>query len=69
VKAGSLVHITRAGIGPYAGTIGLIMKAYGSPSSSRWRTSIMLYDIKLANGSGRVVRRIARDLEVINESN
>ena len=68
MKAGSLVHITRASIGVPAGTIGLIMKAYGSPSSSRWRTSIMLYDIKLANGSGRIVRRLARDFEVISES-
>jgi hypothetical protein len=68
VKAGSLVHITRANIGVPAGTIGLIMKAYGSPSSSRYPAPIMLYDIKLANGSGRIVRRIARDFEVISES-
>ena len=67
MKAGSLVHITRASIGVPAGTIGLIMKVYGSDRFGRH--PIMLYDIKLANGSGRVVRRIARDLEVINESN
>jgi len=67
VKAGSLVHITRAGIGVPVGTIGLIMKVYGSDRFGRH--PIMLYDIKLANGSGRVVLRRARDLEVINESN
>ena len=67
MKAGSLVHITRAGIGVPVGTIGLIMKVYGSDRLGRH--TIMLYDIKLANGSGRIVRRIARDLEVINESN
>ena len=68
MKAGSLVHITRAGIGVPVGTIGLITKVYGSDRIERHDT-IMLYDIKLANGSGRIVRRIARDLEVINESN
>ena len=68
MKVGNLVQLLAPRIGVPAGTIGLIMKAYGSPSSSRWRTSIMLYDIKLANGSGRIVRRIARDFEVISES-
>tara|TARA_Y100000310_G_scaffold39123_1_gene36709 strand:+ start:128 stop:331 length:204 start_codon:yes stop_codon:yes gene_type:complete len=67
VKAGSLVHITRASIGVPAGTIGLITKVYGSDRIERHDT-IMLYDIKLANGSGRIVRRIARDFEVISES-
>ena len=66
MKAGSLVHITRASIGVPAGTIGLIMKASGPDRFGRH--PIMLYDIKLANGSGRIVRRIARDFEVINES-
>ncbi len=67
MKAGSLVHITRASIGVPAGTIGLITKVYGSDRIERHDT-IMLYDIKLANGSGRIVRRIARDFEVISES-
>ena len=67
MTVGNLVNITRASIGVPAGTIGLIMKVYGSDRFGRY--TIMLYDIKLANGSGRVVRRIARDLEVINESN
>ena len=67
MKAGSLVHITRASIGVPAGTIGLITKVYGSDRIERHDT-IMLYDIKLANGSGRIVRRLARDFEVISES-
>ena len=67
MKVGNLVNITRASIGVPAGTIGLITKVYGSDRIERHDT-IMLYDIKLANGSGRIVRRIARDFEVISES-
>ena len=36
MKAGSLVHITRAGIGVPVGTIGLIMKVYGSDRFGRY---------------------------------
>ena len=67
MKVGNLVNITRGSIGTPAGTIGLITKVYGSDRIERHDT-IMLYDIKLANGSGRVLRRIARDFEVISES-
>ena len=67
MKVGNLVNITRGSIGAPAGTIGLITKVYGSDRIERHDT-IMLYDIKLANGSGRVLRRIARDFEVISES-
>ena len=67
MKAGSLVILLAPRIGVPAGTIGLITKVYGSDRIERHDT-IMLYDIKLANGSGRIVRRIARDFEVISES-
>ena len=65
MKVGNLVNITRGSIGTPAGTIGLITKVYGSDRIARHDT-IILYDIKLANGSNRIVRRLARDLEIIN---
>jgi len=71
LHAGLLVRITRASIGVPPDTMGLIIKAYESgpvhTGRSRHRNSITIYDVQLL-GSGRTVRRMSRDLEVINAS-
>ena len=73
LHAGLLVRITRASIGVPPDTMGLIIKAYESStlsvnaSSLQKRNSITIYDVQVL-GSGRTIRRMSRDLEVINES-
>jgi hypothetical protein len=52
--------------------MGLIIKAYETgpereESKRARRNSITIYDVQLL-GSGRTIRRMSRDLEVINES-
>ena len=67
MKAGNLVRITRASIACPSGTRGLIIKVYNADRIERPDT-IVLYDVSLANSQakGRVVRRLARDLEVVS---
>ena len=65
LHAGLLVCITRASIGVPAGTIGLIVKAYRTGYNGRAPgDGIDIYDVRPL-GSDRTVRRMSRDLEVI----
>jgi len=65
LHAGLLVHITRASIGVPSGTMGLIVKASRTGYNGRAPGNhIDIYDVQIL-GSGRTVRRMSRDLEVI----
>lgn len=68
LHAGLLVRITRASIGVPPDTMGLVIKVHGDgpePFDGAGRGGrITMYDIQLL-GSGRTVRRMSRDLEVI----
>ena len=75
LHAGLLVNITRASIGVPRGAIGLIIKVRGPSPWPHHGTrdsgnSITIYDVQLSGGpnAGKTVRRLSRDLEVINES-
>ena len=63
MKAGNLVKITRASIGIPIGSIGLVLKVY--PGGHDVDDMI---DIQICNAQQRTVRRLERDLEVINAS-
>ena len=68
LHAGLLVRITRASIGVPRGAMGLIVKASRTGHNGRAPGNhIDIYDVQVL-GSGRTVRRMSRDLEVINES-
>ena len=60
MQPGNLVKITRAGIGVPANSLGLIV-ACNRSEPRHW----FIYDIQLARPDNRVVRRLARDLEVV----
>jgi len=64
VKAGDLVKITRAGIGVPINTIGLILQTLATGPDQLYD----YYQVQLCNSENRVVPRLKRDLEVINES-
>jgi len=62
--AGDLVKITRASIGVPLGTIGLILQTLATGPNQRYD----YYQVQLCNSENRVIRRMQRDLEVINAS-
>ena len=65
LHAGLLVRITRASIGVPPDTMGLIVKAARTGYNGRSPGNhIDIYVVQLL-GSGRTVRRMSRDLEVI----
>jgi len=64
LKPGDLVKITRAGIGVPKDTVGLILQTLATGPDQRYD----YYQVQLCNGESRVVRRLERDLEVINAS-
>jgi hypothetical protein len=69
MKPGNLVKIKRAGIGVPTDTIGLILKTV-EPRPNEY--DILYHEIQLCGLRGyaknRVVRRLERDLEVVNAS-
>ena len=64
MKPGDLVKITRAAIGVPINTIGLILQTLATGPDQRYD----YYQVQLCNSESRVVRRLERDLEVINAS-
>jgi len=65
MKPGDLVKITRAGIGVPADTVGLILKTV-EPRPNEY--DILYHEVQLCNSKNRVIRRLERDLEVVNAS-
>jgi hypothetical protein len=63
MQVGDLVKITRVFFGIPNGTIGLILKVY--PGGSDVDDMV---DIQICNSESRVIRRLEKDLEVINAS-
>lgn len=66
MKVGDLVKIKRAGIGVPKDTLGLIIRC--SPTSTLTADGtrlISLFEVQICD-SHRIVRRIDRDLEVVN---
>ena len=66
MKPGDLVKITRAGLGVPTDTIGLILDTVEPRSEELY--DLEFHVIQLCNSKGRVIRRLERDLEVINAS-
>ena len=64
MKPGNLVKITRAGIGVPKDTVGLILSTVATGPDQRYD----YHEVQLCNGESRVIRRLERDLEVINAS-
>ena len=62
MQPGNLVKITRAGVGVPTDTIGLILQTLATGPDPRYD----YYQVQLCNSESRVVRRLERDLEVIN---
>ena len=60
MQAGDLVRIPKARIGTPANSLGLIVAANRS-EPRHW----LIYDIQLVRPDSRVVKRLARDLEVV----
>ncbi len=72
MKSGDLVKIKRAGIGVPEDTLGLIIRC--SPTSlqpAKGPRAVRLFEVQICDvsplGTHRIVRRIGRDLEVINK--
>ena len=63
MQPGNLVKITRASIGVPEGTIGLILKVYSGGQLPGCVT-----DVLICNAQQRTVRRLVRDLEIVNAS-
>ena len=63
MKPGNLVKITRAGVGVPIGTVGLILNTVATGPDQRYD----YHEVHLCD-SNRVVRRLERDLEVVNAS-
>ena len=64
MQPGNLVKITRAAIGVPIGAVGLILQTLATGPNPRYD----YYQVKLSNSESRVIRRMRRDLEVINAS-
>ena len=64
MKPGNLVRITRAGIGVPTDTVGLILSTVATGPDQRYD----YHEVQLCNSKNRVIRRLERDLEVVNES-
>jgi len=64
MQPGDLVKITRAGVGVPADTVGLILSTVATGPDQRYD----YHEVQLCNSKNRVVRRLERDLEVINAS-
>lgn len=66
MKVGDLVKIKRAGIGVPEDTLGLIIRCRPA-----WHDRIDLFEVQIYDvsplGTHRIVRRIGRDLEVVNK--
>jgi len=65
LKPGDLVKMTRAGVGVPTETVGLILKTV-EPRHGEY--GILYHEVQLCNSKNRVIRRLERDLEVINAS-
>ena len=61
MKPGNLVKITRAGIGVPIDTIGFILNTVATGPGTKY------HEVHLCD-TNRVVRRLERDLEVVNAS-
>ena len=64
MQAGDLVKITRAGVGVPKDTVGLILRTVATGPNQRYD----YHEVQLCNSKNRVIRRLERDLEVINAS-
>jgi len=64
MQPGDLVKITRPGIGVPTDTVGLILKTV-EPRPNEY--DILYHEIRLCNSKARLIRRLERDLEVVNE--
>ena len=64
LKPGDLVKITRAGVGVPKDTIGLILSTVATGPHQPYD----YHEVQLCNSKSRVIRRLERDLEVINAS-
>ena len=64
MKPGDLVRITRAAIGVPRDTVGLILDTVEPRSEELY--DLEFHVIQLCNSKSRVIRRLERDLEVIN---
>jgi len=71
MKPGILVKTKGARIGVPAGTVGLIV-AVRAPSDPHILTAngnkVLYYDVEICGKYSRIIRRMARDLEIINAS-
>ena len=64
MKPGNLVKMTRAGIGVPVDTVGLILNTVATGPDQRYD----YHEVQLCNSENRAIRRLERDLEVINAS-
>ena len=64
MQPGNLVKIMRAGIGVPTDTIGLILRTVATGPHQPYD----YHEVQLCNSKNRVIRRLERDLEVINAS-
>ena len=64
MQVGDLVKIMRASIGVPVNTVGLILRTLATGPDQRYD----YYQVQLCNSESRVVRRLRRDLEVVNAS-
>ena len=62
MKVGDLVKIKNASVSAPLNSIGLIVKVE-NPSPNRF--DIKYYSVRLCDGEGQIIRRAAKDLEVI----
>ena len=77
MKVGDLVTIKRAGIGVPEDTLGLIIRcsstSFEGPEDApnRSASGISIFEVQICDvsplGTHRIVRRIGRDLEVVNK--
>ena len=71
MQAGDLVKTVRASIGCPLNSVGLVLSVTTGSSEgglSGYSEKFVYYDVQLCNNSSRTVRRLERDLEVINAS-
>jgi len=67
MKVGDLVKIVRSSIGIPIGTIGLILETRKVDNTAPFTDEIIYHDVQLCGlKKTRTVRRMPRDLEVIN---
>jgi len=66
MQVGDLVKITRASIGVPLDTSGLIIKIQKVENTPPFTDELIYHDVQLCTVPERIVRRMPRDLEVIN---